>query len=98
MIKELTAHVWSQRRLILFFVYIRQKRKDEACKQDQMLQCQIHSTTSPLGKAKEICVPEAREATATVWCPPGIAAGCIISHTSELVKYKKLHTQFHKNY
>lgn len=42
--------------------------------------------TSPHGKAKENLRSRLREATATVWCPPGITADDSISHSAEIVK------------
>ena len=44
------------------------------------------SITSPLGKAKKICVPEVREATATVMVPMGHMTKSIITYLPNNVK------------
>ena len=68
-LKELTAHDWQSRRLILFvmIVYVSKKCYYESCEQEQQFPCNEHWHHLPSREGKKNLRSRLREATATVY-------------------------------
>ena len=65
---------------------VRQKSYDKSCEQEQQFPSNIHWYHLPSREGKKKYAFPNREATAPLWCPPGISAANSISYSTSLVK------------